>query len=162
MKNHRSPEPAAHSTLLSHFRIRTFGKSYRHSLGGSEAPTGSTRALACCLWRPRRRPAVRVISRGFRRGRRKQHARARVLPKIFPAVGAFDEGGIEGDDFEEGAYPELLFQEELGDLRFREADGGVDEGAMHAYRPARVSRIHFGDRRRSSTATTWRMSPLSR
>jgi len=28
MKNHSSPEPAAHSTLLSHFCARTFGKRY--------------------------------------------------------------------------------------------------------------------------------------
>jgi hypothetical protein len=41
---------------------------------------GSTRALACCLWRPRRRLASWVIGRGFRRGRRKRHAGAHVLP----------------------------------------------------------------------------------
>ncbi len=42
-------------------------------------------------------------------------------------MGAFDEGGIEGDDFQQAAYPEFLFQQELRDLRFREGDGGVDE-----------------------------------
>ncbi len=48
--------------------------------------TGSTRAPACCLWLPRRRPAVPAFPRGFRRGRRKQHARARVLPKILASA----------------------------------------------------------------------------
>ena len=56
---------------------------------------GSARALAGCRWRPRRRPCSRsrtatVLGRvrrargrrqhGFRRGRRKRHARARALP----------------------------------------------------------------------------------
>ena len=59
-------------------------------------------------------------------GRSDQHGLLGIW-HLIPTVGAFDEAGIEGDDFEEAAYPEFLFQEELGDLRFREADGGLDE-----------------------------------
>jgi len=44
MKNHSSPEPAAHSTLLSHFCARTFGKRYSVAVGRNENPR----------WYPRR------------------------------------------------------------------------------------------------------------
>ncbi len=50
--------------------------------GGGEVSMGSTRATACCLWRPRLRQARQAIPQCFRRGRRKQHARAHVLPHI--------------------------------------------------------------------------------
>ena len=42
-------------------------------------------------------------------------------------MGAFDQGRIERDDIEEAAEAEFLFQQKLGDLRFGEGDGGVDE-----------------------------------
>ncbi len=43
------------------------------------------------------------------------------------AVGAFDEGGVEGDDVEQGAEAELLLQEKLGDLGGWKFEFGIDE-----------------------------------
>jgi len=38
MKNHSSPEPAAHSTLWAHFCARTFGKRYSGSKPFTKRP----------------------------------------------------------------------------------------------------------------------------
>src|SRR2546426_587295 len=55
-----------------------------------ESSTGSARALACCLRRPRRKLRfhraaalrdLRMSAKSVRRGRRRQHARAHALPR---------------------------------------------------------------------------------
>ena len=43
------------------------------------------------------------------------------------AVGAFDQGGIEGDDVHEHPEAEFLLEEALSDPEFGETDGGVEE-----------------------------------
>jgi len=47
MKNHSSPEPAAHSTLLSHFCARTFGKRFTHRIAQIGAACFFSRAWTC-------------------------------------------------------------------------------------------------------------------
>ena len=52
---------------------------------------------------------------------------ALVFWDVVAAVGAFDEGCIERDDFQQAAEAELFFQEKFCNFEFWEGDGGVEK-----------------------------------